>query len=63
MADFALLHYRTNEAAAKAGILGLIKSLARKLGVRNICVKAVSPGLIEADITTSLPEKSRKEIL
>jgi 3-oxoacyl-[acyl-carrier protein] reductase len=42
-------------AAAKAGILGLTKSLARELGSRSICVNAVSPGFIETDMTAYLP--------
>jgi len=53
-------------AAAKAGILGLTKSLARELGSRNICVNAVSPRLIETDMTSSLThgekEKLREQI-
>lgn len=49
-------------AAAKSGILGLTKSLARELGSRNICVNAVSPGLIETDMTADLTEREREHI-
>ena len=49
-------------AAAKSGILGLTKSLARELGSRNICVNAVSPGLIETDMTTILTDLAREQI-
>jgi 3-oxoacyl-[acyl-carrier protein] reductase len=49
-------------AAVKAGILGLTKSLARELGSRNICVNAVSPGLIETDMTAELTGQEREQI-
>lgn len=53
---------QTAYAASKAGVLGLTKSLARELGAKNICVNAVSPGLIATDMT-SLLTKSDKEKL
>jgi 3-oxoacyl-[acyl-carrier protein] reductase len=49
-------------AASKAGIIGLTKSLAKELASRNICVNAVSPGLIETDMTTDLVEKHKRSI-
>ena len=45
---------------AKAGLIGLTKSLARELGSRNIRVNAVSPGWIETDMTKALPEEAKK---
>ncbi len=53
---------QSNYAAAKAGIIGFTKSLAREVGVRGITVNAIAPGFIETDMTDSLPE-SQKEAL
>ena len=53
---------QSNYAAAKAGIIGFTKSLAREVGVRGITVNAIAPGFIETDMTNSLPE-SQKEAL
>ena len=50
-------------SASKAGVLGLTKSLARELGGRNICVNALSPGLIETDMTASLTDENRKKLI
>ncbi len=47
---------QSNYAAAKAGIIGFTKSLARELGSRNITVNAVAPGFIETDMTADLPD-------
>jgi len=52
-----------NYSAAKAGIIGLTRSLAREIVTRNITVNAVAPGFIETDMTRQLPEKAREGIL
>jgi 3-oxoacyl-[acyl-carrier protein] reductase len=52
-----------NYSAAKAGLIGLTRSLARELVSRNITVNAVAPGFIETDMTYRLPEKVREELL
>ncbi len=54
---------QANYAAAKAGIVGFTRSLARELASRGITVNAVAPGYIETDMTASLPEKVREELL
>lgn len=53
---------QTNYAAAKAGIIGFTKSLAREIGSRGITVNAVAPGFIETDMTRALPEDQRKAL-
>lgn len=50
-------------AAAKAGIVGFTKSMARELASRQVTVNAVAPGLIETEMTASLPEDRRTEYL
>ena len=50
---------QSNYAAAKAGIIGFTKSLAREVGVRNITVNAIAPGFIETDMTNNLPEDQK----
>ncbi|HEY9181486.1 MAG TPA: glucose 1-dehydrogenase [Candidatus Baltobacteraceae bacterium] len=50
-------------AAAKAGLLGLTKSLAKELGSRNIRVNAVAPGLIETAMTQKMPDEAREYLL
>ena len=50
-------------AAAKAGLLGLTKSLAKELGSRNIRVNAVAPGLIEPAMTEKMPDEAREYLL
>jgi 3-oxoacyl-[acyl-carrier protein] reductase len=50
---------QSNYGAAKAGIIGFTKSLAREVGVRGITVNAIAPGFIETDMTDSLPENQK----
>jgi len=50
-------------AASKAGLIGLTKAMAKELAPRNIRVNAVSPGFIETDMTTHIPEEARKMML
>ena len=50
---------QSNYAAAKAGIMGFTKSLAREVGVRGVTVNAVAPGFIETDMTDKLPEEQK----
>ena len=54
---------QTNYAAAKAGIIGFSKSLAREVGSRNITVNCVAPGFINTDMTRSLPQTQRDALL
>ena len=52
-----------NYSAAKAGIIGFTRSLAREIISRNITVNAVAPGFIETDMTLAIPQKSREALL
>lgn len=54
---------QANYAAAKAGIIGFTRSLAREVGSRNITVNAVAPGFIDTDMTRALPEASREALV
>ena len=53
---------QTNYAAAKAGLVGFSKSLAREIGSRNITVNTVAPGFIDTDMTRELPEEQREAL-
>jgi 3-oxoacyl-[acyl-carrier protein] reductase len=54
---------QANYSAAKAGLIGLTKSMARELARWNILVNAVAPGLIETDMAASLPAEAREALL
>jgi 3-oxoacyl-[acyl-carrier protein] reductase len=54
---------QSNYAAAKAGIIGFTKSMAKELAKRGINVNAVAPGFIETDMTSRLPEKVKEEFI
>jgi len=54
---------QANYAAAKAGIIGFSKSMAREVGSRNITVNVVAPGFIDTDMTRVLPEARRDAML
>ena len=54
---------QSNYAAAKAGLIGFTKSMAKELAKRGINVNAVAPGFIETDMTSRLPEKVKEEFL
>jgi 3-oxoacyl-[acyl-carrier protein] reductase len=53
---------QTNYAAAKAGIMGFTKSLAREVGARGITVNCVAPGFIKTDMTDALPEEQKEAL-
>ena len=53
---------QANYAAAKAGLIGFSKSLAREFGSRNITVNVVAPGYIETAMTDALPEAAQKSL-
>lgn len=54
---------QSNYAAAKAGVIGFSKSLAREVGVRGITVNTVAPGFIDTDMTSGLPEAHKTALL
>jgi len=54
---------QANYAAAKAGLVGFSKSLAREIAARNVTVNVVAPGFIDTAMTDQIPEKSRQDLL
>ena len=54
---------QANYAAAKAGVAGMTRSLARELGSRNITVNCIAPGFIATDMTADLPEARKAALL
>ncbi len=54
---------QVNYAAAKAGVVGFSKSLAKEVGSRNITVNCIAPGFIDTDMTRGLPEAQRNALL
>ncbi|HMN96210.1 MAG TPA: 3-oxoacyl-[acyl-carrier-protein] reductase [Phycisphaerales bacterium] len=54
---------QANYAAAKAGLIGLTKSVARELGSKGITANVVAPGFIETDMTSGLPQGIREEVM
>jgi 3-oxoacyl-[acyl-carrier protein] reductase len=54
---------QANYAAAKAGVAGMTRALARELGSRNVTVNCVAPGFIATDMTAGLPEAQQQALL
>ena len=54
---------QANYVAAKAGLIGVTKTLAQELGARNITVNCVTPGFVDTDMTTVLPEEVKEKML
>lgn len=54
---------QTNYAAAKAGIVGFSKAMAREVGSRNITVNVVAPGFIDTDMTQTLPDEHKQNMI
>jgi len=54
---------QANYAASKAGLVGLARSMARELALRNITANVVAPGFVDTDMTAALPEERKKDIV
>ena len=54
---------QVNYSSAKAGVIGMTKSIAKELASRNITVNAVAPGFIETDMTDVLPDSVKEQLL
>jgi len=54
---------QTNYSAAKAGMVGFTKSMAKEVGSRNITVNTVAPGFIDTDMTRELPDQHKEVLL
>src|SRR5699024_2207082 len=54
---------QANYAAAKAGLVGFTKSVAREVASRSISVNCVAPGFIETDMTSAMTDKAREAVL
>jgi 3-oxoacyl-[acyl-carrier protein] reductase len=54
---------QANYAAAKAGIVGFSRSVARELASRNVTVNVVAPGVIDTDLTHDLPEATYRQLI
>lgn len=54
---------QANYAAAKAGLIGLTKTIARELGTKGITANVIAPGFVETDMTDKLPEAARQAFL
>jgi 3-oxoacyl-[acyl-carrier protein] reductase len=54
---------QVNYAAAKAGLVGMTKAMARELASRNITVNSVAPGYIQTEMTDALPDEARQQLL